>query len=177
MTRGGGGQNLIGVEQAELLDVIRTEELLAARRLDGAVQRFTRMRDFGYSKSAAETLAISGHGEAQLRATTSKDALAAVHNTLEHAVLRALAVPQRLHQVRDDRALMNVFETYVEPLRQAGLVADDDEYRRRLPAFVLAAQHHALIRIRGAGYSGNGSSWAARGERLLSTAQLTELRF
>lgn len=64
MTRGGGGQNLIGVEQAELLDVIRTEELLAARRLDGAVQRFTRMRDFGFSKSAAETLAIWGHDDA-----------------------------------------------------------------------------------------------------------------
>ncbi len=64
MTRGGGGQNLIGVEQAELLDVIRTEELLAARRLDGATQRFTRMRDFGFSKSAAETLAIWGHDEA-----------------------------------------------------------------------------------------------------------------
>lgn len=57
MTRGGGGQNLIGPEQGELLDVIRTEELLAARRLDGAEQRFTRMRDFGYSKSADETFA------------------------------------------------------------------------------------------------------------------------
>jgi len=64
MTRGGGGQNLIGREQAELLDVIRTEELLAARRLDGAQQRFTRMRDFGYSKTAKETLAIWGHDEA-----------------------------------------------------------------------------------------------------------------
>jgi LmbE family N-acetylglucosaminyl deacetylase len=64
MTRGGGGQNLIGREQAELLDVIRTEELLAARRLDGAQQRFTRMRDFGYSKSAKETLRTWGHDEA-----------------------------------------------------------------------------------------------------------------
>jgi len=64
MTRGGGGQNLIGREQAELLDVIRTEELLAARRLDGAQQRFTRMRDFGYSKSASETLDTWGHDEA-----------------------------------------------------------------------------------------------------------------
>jgi LmbE family N-acetylglucosaminyl deacetylase len=64
MTRGGGGQNLIGPEQAELLDVIRTEELLAARRLDAAWQRFTRMRDFGYSKSAEETLRIWGHEEA-----------------------------------------------------------------------------------------------------------------
>lgn len=64
MTRGGGGQNLIGREQAELLDVIRTEELLAARRLDGAWQRFTRMRDFGYSKSAQETFGRWGHDEA-----------------------------------------------------------------------------------------------------------------
>ena len=64
MTRGGGGQNLIGREQAQLLDVIRTEELLAARRIDGAQQRFTRMRDFGYSKSAEETFRIWGHDEA-----------------------------------------------------------------------------------------------------------------
>jgi len=64
MTRGGGGQNLIGGEQGELLDVLRTEELLAARALDGARQRFTRMRDFGYSKSAAETLAIWDHEQA-----------------------------------------------------------------------------------------------------------------
>ena len=64
MTRGGGGQNLIGVEQDSLLDVIRTEELLSARRLDGAGQRFTRMRDFGYSKTAEETLAIWDHDQA-----------------------------------------------------------------------------------------------------------------
>jgi LmbE family N-acetylglucosaminyl deacetylase len=64
MTRGGGGQNLIGAEQGDLLDVIRTEELLAARRIDGAQQRFTRMRDFGYSKTAAETLALWDHDEA-----------------------------------------------------------------------------------------------------------------
>ncbi len=64
LTRGGGGQNLIGAEQGDLLDVIRTEELLAARRLDGARQYFTRMRDFGFSKSADETLAIWNHEEA-----------------------------------------------------------------------------------------------------------------
>ncbi|MEY4579400.1 MAG: hypothetical protein RL701_4103, partial [Pseudomonadota bacterium] len=61
MTRGGGGQNLIGREQDALLDVLRTQELLAARGLDGATQRFSRMRDFGYSKSASETLDIWGH--------------------------------------------------------------------------------------------------------------------
>jgi len=64
MTRGGGGQNLIGSEQGALLDVIRTEELLAARGIDGARQFFTRMRDFGYSKRADETLASWGHDEA-----------------------------------------------------------------------------------------------------------------
>ena len=64
MTRGGGGQNLIGHEQDSLLDVLRTQELLAARRLDGARQRFTRMRDFGYTKSAAEALSIWGHDDA-----------------------------------------------------------------------------------------------------------------
>jgi len=66
MTRGGGGQNLIGTEQSELLDVVRTQELLAARRIDGARQRFTRMRDFGYSKTAAETLSVWGKDEALL---------------------------------------------------------------------------------------------------------------
>src|ERR1700712_1417790 len=47
ITRGDGGQNLIGKEQAELLGLIRTQELLAARRVDGAEQFFTRANDFG----------------------------------------------------------------------------------------------------------------------------------
>jgi LmbE family N-acetylglucosaminyl deacetylase len=60
LTRGDGGQNLIGPEQGADLGVIRTQELLAARRIDGAEQFFTRARDFGYSKSAEETLKIWG---------------------------------------------------------------------------------------------------------------------
>lgn len=56
LTRGEGGQNLIGSEQGELLGMIRTEELLAARRIDGAEQFFTRAIDFGFSKTADETL-------------------------------------------------------------------------------------------------------------------------
>ncbi len=60
MTRGDGGQNLIGTEQDELLGLIRTHELLAARRVDGAEQLFTRARDFGYSKSPEETLRLWG---------------------------------------------------------------------------------------------------------------------
>src|SRR6516225_4601585 len=60
VTRGEGGQNLIGPEQGSLLGLIRTQELLAARRIDGAEQFFTRARDFGYSKSGEETLSIWG---------------------------------------------------------------------------------------------------------------------
>ncbi len=58
LTRGDGGQNLIGPEIRELLGVIRTQELLAARRIDGGNQFFTRANDFGYSKHPDETLAI-----------------------------------------------------------------------------------------------------------------------
>ena len=54
LTRGEGGQNLIGPELQEGLGLIRTDELLAARRLDGAHQYFTRAYDYGYSKSADE---------------------------------------------------------------------------------------------------------------------------
>ncbi|MEO8819968.1 MAG: PIG-L family deacetylase [Ginsengibacter sp.] len=55
MTRGDGGQNLIGDEQGPVLGLIRTQELLAARRIDGAEQFFTRAFDFGYTTSPVET--------------------------------------------------------------------------------------------------------------------------
>jgi len=60
-TRGDGGQNLIGDEQGEEMGLIRTQELLAARRIDGARQYFTRANDFGFSKSADESLRFWGH--------------------------------------------------------------------------------------------------------------------
>ncbi|WP_417886902.1 PIG-L family deacetylase [Zunongwangia sp.] len=56
LTRGDGGQNLIGSEIREKLGVIRTEELLAARRIDGGMQFFSRANDFGYSKNPTEAL-------------------------------------------------------------------------------------------------------------------------
>ncbi|HEU0124233.1 MAG TPA: PIG-L family deacetylase [Bryobacteraceae bacterium] len=56
LTRGEGGQNLIGSEQGEWMGLIRTQELLAARRIDGAEQYFSRAIDFGFTKTAAETL-------------------------------------------------------------------------------------------------------------------------
>ena len=55
MTRGDGGQNLIGDEQGIDLGLIRTQELLAARRIDGGEQFFTRAFDFGFSKNPEET--------------------------------------------------------------------------------------------------------------------------
>jgi LmbE family N-acetylglucosaminyl deacetylase len=58
LTRGDGGQNLIGPELREQLGVIRTQELLAARRIDHGQQFFSRANDFGFSKSKEETLRI-----------------------------------------------------------------------------------------------------------------------
>ena len=60
LTRGDGGQNLIGKEQGDLLGLTRTQELLAARSTDGGEQFFTRAIDFGYSKNPEETFAIWG---------------------------------------------------------------------------------------------------------------------
>ena len=58
LTRGDGGQNLIGSELKDELGVIRTQELIAARKVDGANQLFTSAKDFGYSKNPEETLRI-----------------------------------------------------------------------------------------------------------------------
>ncbi len=61
LTRGDGGQNLIGAEQGVELGLIRTQELLAARRIDGGEQFFTRAYDFGYSKTPEETFEKWNH--------------------------------------------------------------------------------------------------------------------
>ncbi|MEP7256405.1 MAG: PIG-L family deacetylase, partial [Ferruginibacter sp.] len=61
LTRGDGGQNLIGDEQGVDLGLIRTQELLSARRIDGAEQFFSRAFDFGFSKSPEEALRFWGH--------------------------------------------------------------------------------------------------------------------
>ncbi len=60
ITRGEGGQNILGSEQGEMLGLIRTQELLAARRIDGAEQYFTSAIDFGFSKTSEETLRFWG---------------------------------------------------------------------------------------------------------------------
>jgi LmbE family N-acetylglucosaminyl deacetylase len=63
MTRGDGGQNLIGPELRDLLGLIRTQELITARKIDGGKQYFTRANDFGFSKSANETFELWGKDE------------------------------------------------------------------------------------------------------------------
>jgi LmbE family N-acetylglucosaminyl deacetylase len=61
LTRGEGGQNLLGNEQGQDLGVLRTQELLAARRVDGASQYFSRAIDFGFTKTVSETMDKWGH--------------------------------------------------------------------------------------------------------------------
>src|ERR1044072_4415699 len=61
LTRGDGGQNILGSEKGELRGVVRTQELLAARRIDGAEQFFTRAIDFGFTKSPEETFRFWDH--------------------------------------------------------------------------------------------------------------------
>lgn len=61
LTRGDGGQNLIGIEKGALMGVLRTQELMEARKIDNGEQFFTRAVDFGYSKNADETLEIWDH--------------------------------------------------------------------------------------------------------------------
>lgn len=63
LTRGDGGQNLIGPELGDALGIIRTQELMEARRIDGGEQFFTRAVDFGYSKSAEESFQKWGKQE------------------------------------------------------------------------------------------------------------------
>ena len=65
LTRGDGGQNLIGSELRDQLGVIRTQELLEARKIDGGEQFFTRANDFGYSKNPDETLQIWDKNQVQ----------------------------------------------------------------------------------------------------------------
>ena len=61
LTRGDGGQNLIGPELRELLGVIRTQEFIEARKIDGGEQFFSRANDFGFSKNPEETFEIWDH--------------------------------------------------------------------------------------------------------------------
>ena len=81
LTRGGGGQNLVGAEQGDTLGMMRTHELLGARSVDGAEQYFSRARDFGYSKSAEESISYWGHE------TTLRDVVRVVRTFRPHVII------------------------------------------------------------------------------------------
>ncbi|HEX9563223.1 MAG TPA: PIG-L family deacetylase [Gemmatimonadaceae bacterium] len=81
LTRGDGGQNIIGNELGEALGVVRTEELLAARRVDGGKQFFTRAYDYGFSKSAEEAFAQWPHD------SLLRDVLTVVRSFRPHVII------------------------------------------------------------------------------------------
>jgi len=70
LNRGEGGQNLIGPELGEALGLLRTEELLSARSLDGGRQYFTRAYDFGYSKTRTTSCTVARDTKERSRATS-----------------------------------------------------------------------------------------------------------
>ena len=81
LTRGDGGQNAIGNELGEALGVIRTEELLAARRIDGGRQFFTRAFDYGFSKNAEEAFTQWPHD------SLLRDVLTVVRSFKPHVII------------------------------------------------------------------------------------------
>ncbi len=81
LTRGEGGQNSIGDERGELLGVVRSEELLAARRIDGAHQFFARAYDFGFSKTSDEALPKWG------RDSVLRDVVAVIRAYKPHIII------------------------------------------------------------------------------------------
>ncbi|MBI3470098.1 MAG: PIG-L family deacetylase [Candidatus Solibacter usitatus] len=113
-TRGEGGQNIIGSEQGDLLGVIRTQELLAARRIDGAEQFFTRAIDFGFTKTAAETLAKWG------RERILEDLVRAIrYFQPDVLVLRFSGTPRDGHGQHQTSAILGkeAFSTAADPQR------------------------------------------------------------
>ena len=114
LTRGEGGQNLIGSEQGNLLGVIRTQELLAARRIDGAEQFFTRAIDFGFSKTADETLAKWG------RDAVSRDVVYVIRKFRPDViVLRFSGTPRDGHGHHQSSAILGkeAFRAAADPAR------------------------------------------------------------
>ena len=158
MTRGDGGQNLIGDELGPALGVIRTHELLAARRMDGAEQRFTRAIDFGFSKNAQETLEFWGHDSVlsdvvwairRFRPdviivrfppdSTAGHGHHTASSVLAHEAFAAAADPARFADQLDavqpwqaKRLLWNAFTSATRPVDSAWMVVDVGDYVPRL---------------------------------------------
>jgi LmbE family N-acetylglucosaminyl deacetylase len=114
LNRGEGGQNLIGSEQGVEIGVIRTQELLAARRIDGGEQFFTRMIDFGFSKTAKETLEKWG------RENVLRDVVWVIRKYRPDVIIRRFSgTPEDGHGHHQTSALIadEAFEAAADPKR------------------------------------------------------------
>src|SRR5688572_32464502 len=94
LTRGDGGQNAIGNELGEALGVIRTEELLTARRVDGAKQFFTRAFDYGFSKNADEAFTQWPHD------SLLRDVITVVRSFKPHVIISVFSGTPRRSEER-----------------------------------------------------------------------------
>ena len=104
LTRGDGGQNLIGPEIRESLGIIRTQELLGARSVDGGEQFFSRANDFGYSKHPDETLVIWNKDE------VLKDVVSRIRNFKPDVIINRFdhRTPGRTHGHHTASAMLSM---------------------------------------------------------------------
>ena len=193
LTRGGGGQNLIGSEKGPLLDAIRTEELLAARRIDGARQFFTNVRDFGFSKRTEETLSIWGEEAAlsdvvwvirsfqpdliitRFDETPPNHGHHMASSRLAKMAFEAAADPSRFPEhVREgvspwkaERVLYNVSRWRHREVPEGALVLDVGGYDPRLGLSFgeVAARSRSEHKSQGFGASGERGTWLGVGRR------------
>ncbi len=128
ITRGEGGQNLIGPEQGDAIGIIRTQELMAARRIDGAEQFFTRAVDFGYTKTAEETLEFWG------KEKTLSDIVWVIRN-FQPDVIMSRFTPEYAgghgHHVTSALLLREAFAAAADPSRFPGQLKDTSPWKAK----------------------------------------------
>ncbi len=144
LNRGEGGQNVIGAELFEPLGVIRTEELLQARRLDGGQQFFTSVMDYGFSKTRAEAARIWGEKE------TLGDMVRAIR------IFRPLIIVSRFSGTPADGHGQHQLAGYLTPLAYKA-AADPQQFPEQIAEGLLPWQAKKL-------YAGQGFAAAANGE-------------
>lgn len=144
LNRGEGGQNVIGAELFEPLGVIRTEELLQARRLDGGQQFFTSVMDYGFSKTRAEATKIWGEQE------TLGDMVRAIRT------FRPLVIISRFSGTPADGHGHHQLAGYLTPLAYKA-AADPNQFPEQIKEGLLPWQAKKL-------YVGQGFTAAANGE-------------
>ncbi len=162
LTRGDGGQNLIGPDLGDALGVLRTQELLEARRIDGGEQYFTRAVDFGYSKSADETFAKWGREEILadvVRVVREfRPDVIVTRFTAEgsgghgHHTASAVLANEAFELAADPKAFPEQIADGLEPWRTRRLFYNGSSFARRDLAEVAAKDPATWIRVDVGGY-------------------------